>query len=215
MMKNTELLLLLASRGALVQGVRITTQQAAHELGISQQSASRWMREAQAQGFMERAGAGVMLTQKAAQELRGMHASLSAALRLPKSVDITGIVFSGMRDGRYYMSRGGYRRQLLEKMGFKPFAGTLNLRLDAENGAKRALLAAQPGVALKGFEEGSRFFGPAKCFGALVRNLRCAAILPQRSHYGADTLEIIAKDDLRKALGLKDGSVVTVRVFLS
>lgn len=213
-MKN-ELILLLASRGALAGSIRLTTAQIAGALGISQQSASRWMREAQAQGFVERGSAGVMLTQKAAQELREVHAALSAALQAPKSVDVTGVVFSGMRDGRYYMSRSGYRRQLLERLGFKPFAGTLNLRLDAENGARRALLAAQPGIALEGFGEGGRFFGPAKCFRAGIRSLACAVILPQRSHYGADTLEIIAKEHLRKALGLKDGSSVTVRVFLS
>ena len=41
-----------------------------------------------------------------------------------------GRVVGGLGQGQYYISRKGYRHQFIQKLGFVPFPGTLNIKLD-------------------------------------------------------------------------------------
>ncbi|MBR6037847.1 MAG: DUF120 domain-containing protein, partial [Candidatus Methanomethylophilaceae archaeon] len=46
---------------------------------------------------------------------------------------------------------------------------------------------------------------------AKIRNIDCAIVVPERSHY-VDTIEIICQFHLRRTLGLNDGSKIEVKV---
>ena len=126
---------------------------------------------------------------------------------------LRGKVFTGFGEGAYYVSLPGYRRQFVERLGFEPYPGTLNLRLDRESLRLRRKLELMEGIVIDGFTHGGRRYGAVKCFRARVEGrVRGAVLLIERTHYGPDVLEVIAPVNLREALGLRDGDWVSVSV---
>ncbi len=212
-----ELLLLLAQKGGAAHSVGATTVALAKELGASQQTVSRWMLELEREGKIVRTPLGARLSQSAHGELKALHARL-AEMFSKKSGEIflEGKLVSGFGDGGYYLSLGGYRRQFEKKLGFAPFPGTLNVFLSSADDLRaRAELDAKSGIPISGFSSRERKFGPAKCFKAEINSKApCAVIIPSRSHYGNETLEIMAPQNLRKTLGLRQGSAVRVKIAL-
>jgi riboflavin kinase len=106
-------------------------------------------------------------------------------------------------------------KQFIEKLGFDPFPGTLNLKLTTEYDLKtKAELESYPAVEIQGFKNEDRTFGLVKCYPAKIDNkIKGALVLALRSHYDTSVLEIIAPVCLRKQLNLKDGNKVKVEVF--
>jgi len=129
---------------------------------------------------------------------------------------IEGIVFSGLGEGAYYVTREPYRKQFIEKLGFDPYPGTLNLKLTSWYDAHlRRELEEQPGIEIPGFKNENRTYGPVKCFPARINGKeKGAVILALRTHYDSSVIEIIAPSYLRNTLKLKDGNKVKVEVFL-
>ena len=78
------------------------------------------------------------------------------------------------------------------------------------------LLEASPFILIEGFTDGGRSFGPAKCFLSKIADKADGAlILPVRTHYSGDVVEIISPKFLREELHLKDGDTIKVRAFSS
>jgi len=204
-----ELLIQLASAGAKEEFARISTAEVAKRIGASQQTASRWLSELEREGLVERRRGAVRLTGNGVRRLGEALAVLEAVFAEEKVV-LEGRVFTGLRDGRYYMSLDGYRRQFREKLGFDPYPGTLNIRMDRPE--KKLLLLQRKGIELSGFEEGGRVFGGIRAFPAEVNGVRGAVVIPERSHYGNDVIEIASEYYLRRKLGLRDGGRVEVVV---
>jgi len=125
-----------------------------------------------------------------------------------------GKVFTGLGEGAYYVSLGGYKRQFLKLLGFEPFAGTLNLALDPSETDLRRQLKFLDGVEIRGFQDGRRTFGPVKCFRARVEGkYEAGALVIERTHHGEAVLEIISPVHLREVLSLKEGDPVSVKVY--
>jgi len=210
-----ELLLMGAKEGP----VAITTVELSRRLGKSQQSASKHLEALERQGFIERFKHGrrieVRLTKKGVNELISLYLILRGVLEeAPESYVFVGRVFTGLGEGRYYMSLEGYKKQFKEKLGFEPYPGTLNLRLETPSQVLQLReLASMPGIEIKGFSDGVRTYGGVKCFRALIDGVVGAALIIERTHYDYSVLEVIAPVELRRELGLKDGDRVTVRVF--
>src|SRR3989338_7952696 len=95
-----------------------TTAQLAQELGVSQQTASRWILQLQHEGMVEKTGAGYRLTNNALETLAGIGESVT---NTKNRLEIHGAVVEGMRDGAYYMGLEGYKRQIKAKLGFTPY----------------------------------------------------------------------------------------------
>jgi riboflavin kinase len=133
----------------------------------------------------------------------------------PPSVTLEGTVFTGLGEGAYYIAKEYYMKQFIEKLGFDPFPGTLNLKLTTEYDLKtKAELESYPAVEIQGFKNEDRTFGLVKCYPAKIDNkIKGALVLALRSHYDTSVLEIIAPVCLRKQLNLKDGNKVKVEVF--
>jgi len=206
-----DLLLFLLRNGARRGGFRISTTELADELGISQQSASRWLIELEADNYIERTGAGIRLTDYFVQRCGTLYGILRNAFEAGGGLELAGKVMSGTGDGRYYISMPGYRKQVRERLGFTPFPGTLNVIL-ADRSRKAALLSSK-GIELEGFFKQGRMLGAAKCLPCVINGrVRGAVVIPLRSHYGPEVLEIISPKNLRKELKLRDGSRVSLEI---
>jgi riboflavin kinase len=107
----------------------------------------------------------------------------------------------------------GYQQQFKRELGFDPYPGTLDLKLDKASLELRASLMELQGRQIEGFSTSERTFGPVKCFPATLRGMKVAVILPSRSHY-SDVIELIAPKNLRRGLKLSDGDVVKVEVMI-
>ena len=93
-------------------------------------------------------------------------------------------------------------------IGFIPYPGTLNVRVDDEGIVR---LLSRPKVEIPGFKAKNRTFGAIMCYKIRINNLDAYIVRPQRATHSKDILEIIAKDNLRDSLRLKAGSRVNLR----
>ncbi len=118
---------------------------------------------------------------------------------------VRGKVAAGLGEGQYYISREGYRTQFLQRLGFVPFPGTLNIKLD-EPFVPRAVRA----IRIVGFQDEGRTFGDCSCYKIRVNGFEAAIVRPERSSYPANLVEVIAPVNLREALGLANGDEVEV-----
>lgn len=219
-MKPDHLLVLyrLSEMGATGNEVVCSTSDLAKGIGTSQQTASRRLIEMEKLHLIERTRIGrdqrLRITGDGYRELSEMFLNLKRVFEAPKKdLVITGTVFTGLKEGSYYMSRDGYRKQFISKLGFHPFPGTLNLKVSKENLNDRKNLETYPSVYIEGFANENRTYGPAKCFRAIANDeVKCAVVMPIRAHYGEDVVELIAPISLRKKFDLVDGDTVRVRV---
>lgn len=208
--------------GAATRPVQLSTTSLAREIGKSQQVASKHLMELEAIGYIERITRGsrshVRLTHRGIQELTTLHTALNRALEeMPAKVEITGELFTGLKEGAYYVSLRGYRRQFISKLGFDPYPGTLNLRLITPMDRQlRKGLMQEPGILIEGFENQTRSYGWVRFLPAQIGDSTSCAVFSsfERTHYDETVLEILAPVNLRQTLGLKDGDTISVRVFL-
>lgn len=214
-------LLKLAEMGAHRRTAKISTEYLAKKMGSSQQTASRYLIELDKMGLIERTitteGCLIRITDSGVQELQRLYTSLRFLMEAayPPSITLEGTVFTGLGEGAYYISKEQYRKQFIEKLGFDPYPGTLNLKLTTDYDIKtRTELEAYPAIEIEGFLAEDRTFGPVKCYPLTIENkVKGALISALRSHYDASVLEIIAPVPLRKHLKLKDGHKVKVEVL--
>ena len=213
-------LLKLAEIGAHKRTAKISTEYLAEKLDISQQTASRHMIELERNGWIQRTvtpeGSLIKISDKGTQELNKLYSNLRFLIETayPPSITLEGTVFTGMGEGAYYISKEHYKKQFIEKLGFIPYPGTLNLKLTTEYDLKtRTELEAYPAIEVQGFKNENRTFGVVKCYPATIGNkIKGALIFALRSHYDSSVLEIIAPVCIRKRLNLKDGYKVKVEV---
>ncbi|MGQ9460341.1 MAG: DUF120 domain-containing protein [Candidatus Bathyarchaeaceae archaeon] len=211
----------LAELGARSRTVKVSTEYLAERMGASQQTASRHLIELEKIGWIKRSitqeGCLIKITDSGIAELKKLYSNLRLIFEAayPPSITLEGVLFSGLGEGAYYVTKEGYRKQFMEKLGFDPYPGTLNLKLTTEYDIKtRSELEAYPAIEIQGFKNESRTYGPVKCYPAIINNkVKGAVVYAMRSHYNASVLEIIAPVFLRSRLKLKDGNKVKVEVL--
>jgi riboflavin kinase len=216
-------LLKLAEMGAHRRTAKISTEYLAEKLGIAQQTASRYLIELERKGWIKRTitpdGSLIRIDEAGNKELQKLHQNLRLWIEAayPPSITLEGTVFTGLGEGAYYTSKEIYRKQFIEKLGFEPYPGTLNLKLTTDYDLKtRTELEAYPAVEIQGFKNEDRTFGAIKCYPAIIGNkVKGALISALRSHYDNTVLEIIAPLNLRKQLKLKDGQKLKVEIQTS
>ena len=207
--------------GAHRRTAKISTEYLAEKLGISQQTASRHLIELEQKGLIQRTitpeGSLIKIVDAGMKEIKRLYSNLKFLVEAsyPPSVTLEGTVFTGLGEGAYYISKEIYRKQFIEKLGFEPYPGTLNLKLTTEYDLKtRTELETYPAVEIEGFKNENRTFGLVKCYPATIDNkVKGALVSALRSHYDVSVVEVIAPVCLRKQLNLKDGLKVKVEVF--
>jgi riboflavin kinase len=206
---------------ALMGGCRgpvwISSQSFGESLGLSPQTASRRLKALEGQRLIDRSlrpdGQYVAVTPGGEEALRREYTDYCQIFGEGGGpYSLTGSVISGLGEGRYYMSLPAYRDQFRRVLGGDPFPGTLNLRLSSASRDVKRKVDNLPWTRIQGFVQDDRTFGEARTLPCRIRDIPCAIVVPGRSHYPDDVIEVISPVELRASLGLSDGDLVTVEV---
>ncbi|MEM3712275.1 MAG: DUF120 domain-containing protein [Thermoproteota archaeon] len=194
----------------------ISTRELSKVIGVSHQSASRYLKELEKEKLIETVisskGRLIKLSSKGVDQIK-LHVGsiLSTINKVYVTHVFTGRVFTGLGEGAYYISRKPYFEQFYTKLGFYPYVGTLNLKI--ESYMDQLLLAekmAKPPIIIHGFSNHERTFGDVYCYPVVIGEKYEGAIVKAlRTIYDSSVVEIISKYNLRKELSLKDGDRVT------
>ena len=211
----------LLSKGAKYNFVSITTSSLGKNIHKSQQAASKHLLELEQNKFITRIISGrnlsVKITSKGFSEMVKLSSILQKSLdSSPSSVDLKGTLVSGMGEGAYYMGLKGYTKHFISKIGYVPFPGTLNVRLDKKiHQESIKQFETLDGIKIKSFSDGKRTYGWVKCFPAKLNNsINCQLIILERTHHDDSVIELISKTCLRKNAKLKDGSKVSIKIVI-
>ncbi|MCX8175216.1 MAG: CTP-dependent riboflavin kinase [Candidatus Micrarchaeota archaeon] len=207
----SELIFYLLKAGAHKEPKKITTVEVAEALGISQQTASRKLIALEKAGEIVRQGGKIAMTEKALASVRRCVAEAISALE-GSSIVFNGKLTHGVGEGAYYCSQEGYVRGFRQKLGFKPFPGTLNVIIPPEEIEKRINLRLQKPIEIDGFKKGNRTFGKIAAYRCTINGLPGAIVFPERSLHGLQVLEVVSEHNLKRKLGIDEGASVRIEV---
>ena len=207
----------LAVRGGCRGPIFVSTQSIGEMLGISQQTASRRIKSLETAGLINRTlaadGQHVTVTKQGEDILRREYEEYSRIfVENEKGYLLSGAVVSGLGEGKYYMSLQPYKEQFAAALGFEPYPGTLNIKLAQSSVPVRKKIDALEWTRIKGFSTDGRTFGDARCIPCRIGTLRCGIVVPGRTHYPDDLIEVIAPVALRRKLGVEDNDSINVEV---
>jgi riboflavin kinase len=215
-------LLKLIELGALRSEIHVSTTTLAQKVGVSQQTASRYIIALLRHQLIDRRvssrGSAIQITARGQRYLEPVYLLLKHAFEgEPSLLRFEGMLITGLGEGGYYVRLPEYRHQFIEKLGFDPYPGTLNIQLSwKDRNIQRTLESTSQPILIKGFTRRGRTFGDVKCFHALINEeVRGAVIVIHRTHHDDRIIELIAPRDLRSQLGLVEGSQVKVEVTIS
>jgi len=215
-MKELKVLLVLAEMGGLEKDIAIKTSDLGKKLKMPQQTVSRILLNLIKNGLVKKIkgirGYVVRITPKGKKVLENLKSDLDCVFKRTGEIGITGKVVDGLRDGKYYMSLIEYRKQFEKKLGFKPYPGTLNIRLDREDENVKDQIKKMSGIPIQGFVKKDRVYGSLKCVRCKINQIEGSIIIPERSHYGSEIIELISPFELRKKLKLNNEDEVFVEV---
>ena len=207
----------LALLGALDNWIEISSNEFAERIKSSQQTASRYLIQLGRNGLIERRMGlkkqMIKITSEGKELLQKEYDQYKEIFEMKDRLIFRGIVVSGMGEGKYYTIKEGYIRQFEEKLGFKPYPGTLNVKIDEIEINKLRQLKNYKGLTLNGFTAENRTFGSVKCFPARIDNkkIKCAVVLPERGHY-SNIIEIVSPYYLREKFKLRDGDKIDLTI---
>lgn len=207
----------LALLGAIGNLIKISSAEFAQYTTTSSKTTARLLKQLEDDKYIERqlvpGGQNIKLTCKGVDLLRKEYAEYQRIFCFDNAdIELHGQVIAGLGEGQYYIAQHGYMSQFSEKLGFQPFPGTLNVKLDEFNVSMRRQMDCTKTVQIQGFSDGGRTFGGGKCYLIRINGVKSAVIVPERTHYPTNLLEIIAPVNLRETLHLKNGDEVKVVV---
>jgi len=126
-----------------------------------------------------------------------------------KNIGFSGIIFKGLGEGAYFMSMQHYQKEIKNKLGFKAYPGTLNLKV-SKNQAD--LLKKTSPIKIAGFKSNNKTFGGADCYKAKIKKIQGAIIIPHLTKH-KNIIEFIAQIHLKSELKLKDGDTIKVELL--
>jgi riboflavin kinase len=236
------ILIHLLAVGAKEIHVEITSGQLSKIINRSQQTAAKVLIELERSNLIERIKNNKKFKVKVSQEGYEIIKELEEMIKISldnskiKMAVFKGKIVSGMGEGSYYMSLKGYRKQFKEKLGYEPFPGTLNLRLeDKIYMDKKREITNYPSIYIHGFKDENRTFGWVKCYPAILTlekeklnknpkskdintkenkeiKLDSAILLLERTHHDNSLMEIISPFCIKETAKLKNGDIVTIEL---
>ena len=131
--------------------------------------------------------------------------------RLDKTWELKGKVISGVQKASFFTQLDWVQEQCMEKLGFRPYPGTLNLQMDIseENRSTIHELRREDEIQLIPPDPN---FCPATMLPVYIGGIKGAIVMPSEevNIHGKEIIEVMAPLKLRDALGVKDGDTVVI-----
>ena len=126
----------------------------------------------------------------------------------------TGIVTSGMNKASAFMQKDVYAKQYSNTLGFVPYYGTLNIKLENQIEIYTNKKIKNKLKIIKGNKtNGDVYFIKSTIYNKdKSRKNQGAILFPEKSIYKTDTIEFISEKNLRKNMNLKDNDEVTIKI---
>lgn len=134
-------------------------------------------------------------------------------------VPLSGNIEEGACDAKDFISLPGYMEQFERQLGYKPYAGTLNVGLNEASIERRQEIESWNPITIDGWDNGDTSFGPVFCLPATVRTKdkseqydTAHVIYPERTDHDLSTIELVAPVRLRNRLDISTDDQVTIEV---
>lgn len=129
-------------------------------------------------------------------------------------LNLNGVVKSGLQKAGMFMQKDTYKKQYLEKLGFMPYNGTLNVELENDVEINIQKKYTEILRVIKGDKTlGDVYFLEATIFTSDKKISEKGAILfPTKTVHKIDTIEFVAKNNLREKMKLNDDSKVIISI---
>ena len=226
----------LLSNGGKDSYLEITSTQISCIINRSQQTASKIIIDLEKENLIERIKNkkkfGMKLTETGFEILQNVYNMLKISMEKSriKPMLFKGKIVTGMGEGAYYMSLEGYKKQFQNKLGYEPFPGTLNIKIEDKNYLNsRKDLINYPSIYIDGFKNSDRTFGWVRCYPATIsqetRLSREVAqsqatdisndvhvLLLERTHHNNNLIEVIGPLNIKESSNLKNGDDVVVKI---
>ena len=122
---------------------------------------------------------------------------------------LKGRVVSGAKKAAFFTQLDWVMEQCSEKLGFKPFPGTLNIEILPESLLNADSIQEEKGIELVPSDSA---FCTAQVLPILIEEVDAAIIIPAEKVkvHGRNIIEAIAPISLKDALNIDDGDIVTL-----
>ena len=205
------LLIYLAEKGALYKEIELSTIQIAEKIKSTQQTISRKLMELEKENLIERnastRGIKVKITSNGLERINELYLTLKSVFE-EKIHSLNGTIVSGLGEGSYYASLAPYVEQFKKKLGFMPYKGTLNLKVDYTDLFQ--FISSGEKIIIDGFKTATRSFGSIISYKIKINGIESAIIVPERTSHEKDIIEVISKTNFRKKFNLKDKDTVKI-----
>lgn len=209
-MEELDLLLEISGKTGLFGERDFTTVLLSEKFKVSQQTISNVLRTLEEDKLIVRTpfnkGIRISISGEGQAYLLGYKKRLDNIFK--PQCEIVGAVFSGLGEGKFYVSQSGYKRQFERILNIKAYDGTLNLKVKIDD-ARKFFLGKKP-ILIDGFKTSSRSFGELLAYRIKINNVLGFIVVPARTHHKEDTIEIISEFYLRDELRLEDGDKVII-----
>jgi riboflavin kinase, archaea type len=230
------LMIHLLSNGGKDRYLEITSTQISRIINRSQQTASKIIIDLEKENLIERVKNkkkfGMKLTETGFEILQDIYNLLKICMEKSriKPMLFKGKIVTGMGEGAYYMSLEGYKKQFQNKLGYEPFPGTLNVKIEDKNYLNsRKDLINYPSIFIDGFKNSDRTFGWVRCYPATISqetklcldmtqsqttdiSYDVHVLLLERTHHNNNLIEVIGPLNLKESLNLKNGDTIVVMI---
>jgi riboflavin kinase len=224
------------SNGGKDNYIEITSTQISHIINRSQQTASKILIDLEKEDLIERVKNkkkfGMKLTETGFEILQNIYQLLKISMEEShvKPVLFKGKIVTGMGEGAYYMALEGYKKQFRHKLGYEPFPGTLNVKIEEKNYLNsRKDLINYPSIYIDGFKNADRTFGWVRCYPATISQdskfsregiesqppdifSEVHVLLLERTHHNNNLIEVIGPLSIKESSSLKNGDYVVIKI---
>ena len=124
--------------------------------------------------------------------------------------ELRGKIISGVQKAAQFTQLDWVREQCMEKLGFIPFPGTVNLEITEEDISTLKALRKEAGIRLIPPDPQ---FCESKAFPIVMGHIQGALIIPEENVrvHGPTVIEIMAPVKVKDALGVDEGDYLSLR----
>ena len=130
------------------------------------------------------------------------------------AVRIRGRLFRGLGEGARFTEIPWAKEAFVRTLGFEPHPGTVNLRVDPAE-AEETLQRVRRSEGLRMIPPADSGFCAARCYRVRIEpEVAGGLVIPHVEGYPEDVLELVAPVNVRQTLGVSDGDLLEVEVYL-